>query len=68
MLKIHDGKIKVRTVCPAGIGIAIQGIVMTPGHLVTISAGGTMPQFGDPKLRKEDEPIERGDVHHQQCL
>ncbi len=41
---------------------------MTPGHLVTISAGGTMPQFGDPKLRKEDEPIERGDVHHQQCL
>ncbi len=64
MLKIHDGKIKVRD-CYALLESVLRykGFVMTRrGNLVTILPVAQMPQFGDPKLRKEDEPIERGDV------
>jgi len=64
MLKIHDGKIKVRD-CYALLESVLRykGFVMTRrGNLVTILPVAQMPQLGDPKLRKEDEPIERGDV------
>jgi len=64
MLKIHDGKIKVRD-CYALLESVLRykGFVMTRrGNLVTILPVAQMPQFGDPKIRKEDEPIERGDV------
>ncbi|MEN6308768.1 MAG: secretin N-terminal domain-containing protein [Anaerohalosphaeraceae bacterium] len=64
MLKIHDGKIKVRD-CYALLESVLRykGFVMTRrGNLVTIVPVAQMPQFSDPKLRKEDEPIERGDV------
>lgn len=64
MLKIHDGKIKVRD-CYALLESVLRykGFVMTRrDNLVTILPVAQMPQFSDPKLRKEDEPIERGDV------
>jgi len=64
MLKIHDGRIKVRD-CYALLESVLRyrGVVMTRrGNLVTILPVAQMPQFGDPKIRREDEPIERGDV------
>ncbi|MBN2512484.1 MAG: hypothetical protein JXB18_06060, partial [Sedimentisphaerales bacterium] len=63
-LKINDGKIKVRD-CYSLLESVLRykGFVMTRrGNLVTILPVAQMPQLGDPTLRKEDEPIERGDV------
>ncbi len=64
MLKIHDGKIKVRD-CYALLESVLRyrGFVMTRrGNLVTILPVAQLPQLGDPKIRKENEPIEHGDV------
>jgi type II secretory pathway component GspD/PulD (secretin) len=63
MLKIHDGKIKVKD-CYALLEsvLRFRGFIMTRrGSLVTIVPSAEIGS-SDPKIRMPDEPIEQGDI------
>lgn len=63
MLKIHDGKIKVKdTYALLESALRFKGFIMTRrGNLVTIVPSAEV-NMSDPKIRMPDEPIEQGDI------